>query len=331
MKKYPRLKLFSGNSHPELVSAICDEIGKLGVDFSQASVRVKQFSDGEINIRGMENVRGMDVYILQTGCGLASGSKNSVNDNLFELFLMLDAVKRASAANITAVLPYYPYARQDKKVEPRVPISAKALADLLYVAGAKKILTMDLHAIQIQGFFNGPVDHLFAKSVMIPYLMSFFNEAELGELLFLSPDVGGAERARAYAKKFNAQIALIDKRREAPNKAEAMNLIGDVSGKIVVILDDMIDTAGTVLEAVKKAKENGAKSVYICATHGIFSGEAIERIGRCSDLESVIVTDTLPLSDKAKSCSKIKVASIAGLFAQAIVNLHLNKSLTVLF
>ena len=330
-KRYPRLKIFAGNSHPELAEKIVQEIQGMGIDIKLSIVNVGQFSDGEIRITDMEDVRDIDAYVLQTGASLASGSKNSVNDNMMELFLMLDALKRASVGKITTVMPYYPYARQDKKVESRAPISAKALANLIVTAGSGKMLLMDLHAIQIAGFFDIPVNHLFARPALVTDIKEHFDITD-DDLVLLSPDVGGAERARAYAKRLNnALIAMIDKRREVANKAKAMHLIGNVSGKRVIGLDDIIDTAGTVVEAAVKVMDNGAKEMHRYASHGVFSGEAIERIEGCAALKSVVVTDTLPLSDQAKKCEKIRVVSVAPIIAQAIIRLHLKKSLSVLF
>jgi len=280
---------------------------------------VKRFSDGEIQIEIDENVRSKDVFVIQSIC-------SPVNDNLVELLLMLDALKRASADSITAVIPYYGYARQDKKVAPRVPISAKLVADILTVAGATKVITMDLHAGQIQGFFNIPVDNLFAAPVIINYIKNKFND----NLVIVSPDAGGVERARAFAKRLNAGLAIIDKRRDAPNQAKAMAVIGDVTDKVVVILDDMVDTAGTLVEAAGAIMNNGAKEIHACCCHPVLSGPAIERI-EDSELKTLIVTDTIPLKRNARVCDKIKVLSISELIGEAIIRSFKGDSVTSLF
>ena len=306
--------IFSGNSNPELARKICDYLNvPLGGE------KVKRFSDGEIQIEIDENVRSRDVFIIQSTCC-------PVNENLVELLLMIDALKRASAASITAVIPYYGYARQDKKVAPRVPISAKLVADMLTVAGATRIITMDLHAGQIQGFFDIPVDNLFAAAVLIDYIRNNFNH----NLVIVSPDAGGVERARAFAKRLNAGLAIIDKRREAPNKAKAMAVIGDVTGKTVVILDDMVDTAGTLVEAADAIMRNGAKEVHACCAHPVLSGPSIERIDT-SPLKSIVVTDTIPLRQNAKACNKIQVLTISKLIGEAIIRSFRGDSVTSLF
>lgn len=307
--------IFSGNSNPALSKKICDYLGvPLGGE------KVKRFSDGEIQIEIDENVRRRDVFIVQSTCA-------PVNENLVELLLMIDAMKRASATLITAVIPYYGYARQDKKVAPRVPISAKLVADLLQVAGATRVITMDLHAGQIQGFFNIPVDNLFAAAVLIEYIKENFND---NNLVIVSPDAGGVERARAFAKRLNAQLAIVDKRRDAPNEAKAMAVIGDVTDKVVVILDDMVDTAGTLTEAAEAIMKQGAKEIHASCAHPVLSGPAVERIAK-SALKTVIVTDTIPLEDNAKACDKIKVLSIAPLVGEAIIRSHKGDSVTSLF
>ena len=306
--------IFSGNSNPVLAKRICDY---LGVPLGGA--KVKTFSDGEIQIEINENVRLKDVFVVQSTC-------RPVNDSLVELLLMIDACTRSSANRVTAVLPYFGYARQDKKVAPRVPISAKLVADLLTVAGAKRVITMDLHAGQIQGFFGIPVDNLFAAPVIIDHIRENFQN----ELIIVSPDAGGAERARAFAKRLNAGLAIIDKRREAPNKAQAMAVIGDVAGKVAVILDDMIDTAGTLTEAAAALAEKGAREIHACCSHPVLSGPAVDRIVD-SDLKSVIVTDTIPLSDKAEVCGKFTVLSISELVGEAIIRSHTGDSVTSLF
>ena len=306
--------IFSGNSNPELSRKICEYIGvPLGGE------KVKRFSDGEIQIEIDENVRKKDVFIIQSTC-------SPVNENLVELLLMIDAMKRASATRITAVIPYYGYARQDKKVAPRVPISAKLVADLLQVAGATRVITMDLHAGQIQGFFNIPVDNLFAAPVLLHYIKKNFND----DLVIVSPDAGGVERARAFAKRLNAQLAIIDKRRDAPNQAKAMAVIGDVTGKTAVILDDMVDTAGTLTEAAAAIMTKGAKEIHASCAHAVLSGPAVERI-EASPLKTVVITDTIPLQENAKGCEKIKVLSIAPLVGEAILRSHRGDSVTSLF
>jgi len=308
------LVIFSGNSNPALSQKICEYIHvPLGGE------KVKRFSDGEIQIEIDENVRSKDVFVIQSICF-------PVNENLVELLLMLDALKRASANRISAVIPYYGYARQDKKVAPRVPISAKLVADILTVAGATRIITMDLHAGQIQGFFNIPVDNLFAAPVIIDYIRKKFNN----DLVIVSPDAGGVERARAFAKRLNAGLAIIDKRREAPNQAKAMAVIGDVTDKIVVILDDMVDTAGTLVEAAGAIMKNGAREIHASCSHAVLSGPAIERIEN-SDLKTLVVTDTIPLNKSAKACNKIKVLSISELIGEAIIRSFKGDSVTSLF
>lgn len=308
------LAIFTGNSNPVLAKKICDYL-----DVPLGKAKVTTFSDGEIQIEIDENVRLRDVFVIQSTC-------MPVNDNFIELLLMIDAFKRASASRITAVIPYYGYARQDKKVAPRVPISAKLVADLLTVAGANRIITMDLHAVQIQGFFNIPVDNLFAAPVILDYIKNNFD----GNLSIVSPDTGGAERARAFAKRLHADLAIIDKRRPAPNKAKAMAVIGDVDKKIAIILDDMVDTAGTLTEAAGAIMKNGAKEIHACCSHPVLSGPAIDRITD-SALKSLIVTDTIPLNSKAVTCDKIKVLSIANLVGEAIIRSHRGDSITSLF
>ncbi len=306
--------IFSGNSNPALSKKVCSYL-----NVSLGGEKVKRFSDGEIQIEIDENVRSKDVFVIQSTC-------SPVNENLVELLLMLDALKRASAARITAVIPYYGYARQDKKVAPRVPISAKLVADMLTLAGASRIITMDLHAGQIQGFFDVPVDNLFAAPVLIDYIRNNFNN----DLVIVSPDAGGVERARAFAKRLNAGLAIIDKRRETPNEAKAMAVVGDVSGKIVVILDDMVDTAGTMVEAAGAIMKNGAREVYAVCAHPVLSGPSIERIEK-SPLKTLVVTDTIPLKNNARSCGKIKVLSISELVGEAIIRSFKGDSVTSLF
>ncbi|MGD9174997.1 MAG: ribose-phosphate pyrophosphokinase, partial [Desulfobacterales bacterium] len=282
------ISIFSGNSNPELASKICEYL-----NLSLGSAQVKTFSDGEIQIEIDENVRSKDVFVIQSTCA-------PVNDHLVELLLMIDAMKRSSAKRITAVVPYFGYARQDKKVAPRVPISAKLVANMLAVAGANRVITMDLHAGQIQGFFDIPVDNIFAAPLLIEYIGRKFN----GNLVIVSPDAGGVERARAFAKRLDADLAIVDKRRSAPNQAKAMAVIGDVKDKTTVILDDMADTAGTLTEAADALKENGAKEIHACCAHAVLSGPAIDRIS-ASEMKSLVVTDTIPLRENALACGKI--------------------------
>lgn len=308
------LKIISGSSNTKLAADIATQVG-----VNLASTSLKRFSDGEVNLEIHENVRGCDVFVVQSTCPPS-------NDNYMELFILFDALKRASAARITAVMPYYGYARQDRKVAPRAPITAKLMADLLTTAGADRVLSIDLHAGQIQGFFDIPVDHLFSKPVLISHLA----QRDDGEMVIVSPDAGGVERARSFAKSLNATVAFIDKRRTAPNIAEALNLVGDVEGKVAVILDDLIDTAGTLTQAVDTLLRNGAKKVSACATHPVLSGPAIKRITD-SQLQEVVVTDTIPLSNEAKNCSKIKQLTVAPLLAEAIKRIHGNDSVSSLF
>lgn len=310
------LRIFSGTSNPELAQKIAK-----GVGHEVSNAIIKRFADGEVQIEIQENVRGSDVFVIQSTCPPA-------NENYMELFIMLDALKRASAQRITAVIPYYGYARQDRKVAPRAPISAKCVADLITTAGADRVLCVDLHAAQIQGFFNVPVDHLFA----IPSLARAWRE-QYGfgdEFVVVSPDAGGVERARAFAKRIECSIAIIDKRRTAPNEAKALHIIGEVSGKTAIIVDDMIDTAGTLTQGVDKLLSEGAKRVIAVATHPVFSGPAISRIQE-SRLESVVVTDTIPLRAEAKECKKIQVISTATVIAEAIKRIHDNESVSSLF
>ena len=306
--------VFSGNSNPVLAQKICKY---LGVSLGRA--KVKTFSDGEILVEINENVRSRNVYVIQSTC-------SPVNDNLVELLLMIDAFKRSSARRITAVIPYYGYARQDKKVAPRVPISAKLVADLLTVAGSTRVITMDLHAGQIQGFFSIPVDNLFAAPVTIKYIQDNFND----NLVIVSPDAGGVERARAFAKRLVADLAIIDKRRSAPNKAKAMAVVGDVQGKTAVIMDDMVDTAGTLSQAASAIINAGAREVHAACSHPVLSGPAVGRIME-SELKSVVVTDTIPLTDKAQNCGKIQVLTISELVGEAMIRSYRGDSVTSLF
>ena len=307
------LKLFSGNAH----RALAEEIAAcLGIPIGQAEV--SRFSDGEIFVQIDENIRGADIFIVQPTCP-------PVNDSLVELLIMLDAFKRASAQRITAVLPYYGYARQDRKVQSRMPISAKLVADLITAAGANRLLALDLHAGQIQGFFNIPVDHLFAAPVMIDYVA----KRELSDPVVVSPDAGGVERARAIAKRLHAGLAIIDKRRDGPNVAVFMHLIGDVRGKDAVIIDDMIDTAGTLVQAADALKREGARRILACGVHPVLSGPAIARL-EGAPLEEVIVTNSIPLG-KDKLLPKITVLSVAPLLAEAIRRIHDEESVSTLF
>lgn len=309
------LCVFTGNSNPILAKKICTYL-----NIALGSAKVNTFSDGEIQIEIHDNVRSKDIFIIQSLC-------SPVNDNLVELLLMIDAVKRSSAARITACIPYYGYARQDKKVAPRVPISAKLVADLLTTAGANRIITMDLHAGQIQGFFNIPVDNIYAAPVLLQHIKSHFKPSEI---MIISPDAGGVERARAFAKRLNAGLAIIDKRREAPNKAKAMAVIGDVTDKIAIIFDDMTDTAGTLAEAATAIMASGAKEVHACCAHPVLSGPAVDRIN-ASPIKTLTVTDTIPLKANAAACNKIKVLSIAELVGEAIIRSHKGLSLSTLF
>lgn len=299
--------LISGNSNRPLAEKIATKLGKPLVDAG-----VRRFSDGEFFVEIGENVRGRDAYVLQSTC-------QPVNDTLMELLVIIDALKRASAKDITAVLPYYGYARQDRKVAPRTPISAKLVADLLTAAGATRVVSMDLHAGQIQGFFNIPFDNLYAAPVILDCLKKDLSGN--GDIVFVSPDAGGVERARKFGVQMNGSVAIIDKRREGPNVAKAMNIIGDVEGKTAIIVDDMIDTAGTLTEAAKAVMDNGAKKVIAVATHGVFSGPAVTRI-EGSSISQVIVTDTIQLTEAARSSKKIKQISVADLLAEAIHRIH---------
>ncbi len=309
------LKIFSGNANIALAKGICDYL-----KMPLGDVTVSTFSDGEIMVQLNENVRGMDIFIVQS-------SSNPVNRSIMELLIMTDALKRASAYRITAVLPYFGYARQDRKVQSRAPITAKLIADLITAAGAQRVLTMDLHAGQIQGFFNIPVDHLYATPVILDYLFKL----NLKDLVVVSPDAGGVERARAFAKRLKATLAIVDKRRDGPNVSEVMNIIGDVENKNALLLDDMIDTAGTITQAADAIKKKGAQKVIVACTHGIFSGSAIKRIND-SAIEEVILTDSIPLNDKYKECKKkMTVLSVAPLLGEAIKRIHTEESVSSLF
>ncbi|MFQ3573822.1 MAG: ribose-phosphate pyrophosphokinase [Thermodesulfovibrionales bacterium] len=308
------LKILTGNANPDLACKVSEHLNIPLLDSM-----VTTFGDGEIMVQINENIRGSDVFVIQPTC-------NPVNDNLMELLLMIDALKRASARRITAVIPYYGYARQDRKVQPRVPISSKLVADLLTAAGTNRVLTIDLHAGQIQGFFNIPVDHLYAAPVLRDYFRSRCNI----NTVIVSPDAGGVERARDFAKRLEASLAIVDKRREAANVSKVMHVIGDVKDKEAIILDDMIDTAGTTTQAAEALLENGAKKVYAACTHGVLSGPAIDRINR-SPLEEVVVTDTIPMGDKVSRCKKLKVLSVAPLLAEAIKRIHDESTVSSLF
>jgi ribose-phosphate pyrophosphokinase len=308
------IKIFSGNSNPDLAEKICSFVGvPLG------SAQVKSFSDGEIAVEITESVRGLDTFVVQSTCP-------PVNNNLMELLIMIDALRRASAERINAVIPYYGYARQDRKVAPRQPISAKLVANLITEAGASRVLTIDLHAGQIQGFFDIPVDNLYASPIVLEYLRKKFKD----DLVLIAPDAGGVERTRAFAKRLDASLAIIDKRRERANVAQVMHIIGKVKGKVAVILDDMVDTAGTLTQAAKALTEHGATAIFACCTHAVLSGNAIQKIND-SPLEELIVTDTIPITQEVSSCKKIKVLSVAELFAEAIKRIHKNESVSSLF
>ncbi|QHT45110.1 ribose-phosphate diphosphokinase [Bacillus sp. SB49] len=311
--KDSKLKVFSLNSNPELAKEIADQIG---VDLGKCSVT--SFSDGEIQINIEESIRGCDVYVVQSTC-------EPVNQHIMELLIMIDALKRASARTINIVMPYYGYARQDRKARPREPITAKLVADLLETAGATRVLMLDLHAPQIQGFFNIPIDHL----VGVPILSDYFEEKNFDDLVIVSPDHGGVTRARKMADRLKAPIAIIDKRRPRPNVAEVMNIVGNIEGKTAILIDDIIDTAGTITLAANALVENGAKEVYACCTHPVLSGPAIERIDN-SKIKELVVTNTIPLVEE-KSSEKIKELSVAGLISEAIIRVHERQSISILF
>ena len=308
------LKVFAGNSNPALVKEICEYL-----KVEQGNALVSTFSDSEIRVQVNENVRGKDVFLFQSIC-------DPVNKHLMELLLLLDALKRSSAYRITAVIPYYGYGRQDRKDQPRVPISAKLVADLIATAGADRVLTMDLHAGQIQGFFNVPVDHLYAAPVLLEYVEKRGGQ----DLVVVSPDAGGVERARAFAKRIPANLAIIDKRREGPNESQVMHIIGDVSGRDALLLDDMIDTAGTITQGAKACAAHGARRVWTACTHAVLSGPALERL-TASKLDEVIVTNTIPLNGKERICPKLRVLSVAPLLGEAIKRIHEEESVSSLF
>lgn len=311
-----QFKIFAGNASHHLAIEVCQILG-----ISLGESQVNSFSDGETQVEIKESVRGKDVFVIQS-------TANPVNQSYMELFIMLDALKRASANSVTAIIPYYGYARQDRKVAPRAPISAKCMADLLTTAGANRVVSVDLHAAQIQGFFNCPFDHLFAVPTLARAFKEKYGEGE--QFVTVSPDAGGVERARAFSKRIGSSLAIIDKRRSGPNVATAMHVIGDVDQKIAIIVDDMIDTAGTLTQAVDSLLKNGAKQVFAVATHPVLSGPAISRLND-SRIEKVFVTDTIPLSEAAKSSSKISVISMAPVLAEAIKRIHDRESVSSLF
>ncbi len=314
MKPREDIMIFSGNANQPLAKEICQEVGvPLG------NAQVTRFSDGEVWVEIDENVRGRDVFIIQP-------TSRPANENLMELLIMIDALKRASAERITAVMPYYGYARQDRKVQPRTPITSKLVADLITAAGASRVLAVDLHAGQIQGFFNIPFDHLFAT----PILLEYIRKNLLNDLTLVSPDAGGTERARAYAKRLDASLAMIDKRRSRPNESEVMNVIGEVKGKKAIIVDDMVDTAGTLTQAAQAIRENGAKEIYACVTHGVLSGKALERIEK-SVLSALVITNTIHQPEEVLKSKKIKVLSMAKLLGEAIIRINHCDSISSLF
>lgn len=309
-------KVFSGNSNRALAVRICEYLKR-----PLSKAEVGRFSDGEIQVEIAENVRGQDAFIIQSTCP-------PVNDHLVELLIMCDALKRASAASINAVIPYYGYARQDRKVAPRTPITAKLVADLLEVAGATRVVSMDMHVGQIQGFFNIPSDHLYASPVFLDHIRENF--PNVGDAVMVSPDAGGVERARAYSKRLNTPLAIVDKRRSRPNASEVMNLIGEVNGKDAILLDDMVDTAGTLTQAAAALKQKGARRIVAYAVHPVLSGPALARIQQ-SALEQIIFTDSVPLSKEAQACSKIRVLGTEKLFGEAIARIQRADSLSSLF
>ena len=311
---YGEVRIFSGRAHPALAEEICEYL-----NIPLGKVECFNFSDGELFCQLQENVRGADTFVIQPTCA-------PVNDNLMELLIMLDAVKRASASRITAVLPYYGYARQDKKDAPRVPITARLVADLLAQAGADRVLTMDLHALQIGAFFNNPVDHLFAA----PVILEAIRALEIPDLMIVSPDAGGVERARAIAKRLEAELAILDKRRVGPNEAIVLHVIGDVAGRSTLILDDIIDTAGTITHAVDALLANGARRVLAAGVHGVLSGPGLERLN-ASPIDQILITNTTPLEDKLSRCPKLRPLSVASLLGEAIRRIHQNSSVSSLF
>jgi ribose-phosphate pyrophosphokinase len=308
------MKLFGGTSNPELTLEVCDYLG-----VEPGKITAGTFSDGETQVEINENIRGKDVFVLQS-------TSTPVNDNLMQLLIIMDALRRASAKRITAVIPYYGYGRQDRKVKPRVPISAKLVADLITVAGASRVVSMDLHAGQIQGYFNIPVDNIFAAPILLNYIQTHFKN----HLVIVSPDAGGVERARAFAKRLNASLAIIDKRREAPNVAQAMNIIGEVEGRQAIILDDMVDTAGTLTQAAVALLNRGATGIYACCTHPVLSGPALDRIAS-SPINKLVVTNTIPLKNGAEKWDKVIVLSVAELLGETIKRIYNSHSVSTLF
>jgi ribose-phosphate pyrophosphokinase len=308
------MKLFGGTSNPTLTQEVCNYLS-----IEPGKITAKTFSDGETQIEIHENIRGRDVFVLQSTC-------TPVNDNLMQLLIIMDALKRASAKRITAVIPYYGYGRQDRKVKPRVPISAKLVADLITTAGADRVVSIDLHAGQIQGYFNIPVDNLFAAPLLLKYIRAHSQD----DLVIVSPDAGGVERARAFAKRLSASLAFIDKRRDTPNISEAMNIIGEVEGKTVIILDDMVDTAGTLTQGADALKSRGAARIYACCTHPVLSGPSIERLKE-SPIDRLVVTNTIPLNKEAQYFSKIDVLSVSELLGEAIKRIFNSHSVSTLF
>jgi ribose-phosphate pyrophosphokinase len=307
------MKIFTGNANRKMAEEICRYL-----EVPLAAAEVKKFSDGEISVEIGENVRGRDVFVVQPTCP-------PVNDHLMELIIMVDALRRASARRITAVMPYYGYARQDRKVRPRVPITSKAVAEMLIAVGTRRVLCMDLHAGQIQGFFNIPVDHLYAAPVLLKHIRETHDN-----VIMVSPDAGGVERTRAFAKRLNAELAIIDKRRERANECEAMHVIGDVKGKTAILLDDMVDTAGTLCGAAEKLIEKGAREVHACCSHPVLSGPAIDRLEE-SSIKTLVVTNSIPLRGEARESDKIKVLSVSELLGEAIRRIHAEDSVSLLF
>ncbi len=310
------LAIFCGNANPQLAKKICD-----GLNVSKTEVLVGRFSEGEIQVQIKENIRGKDVYIIQPTCP-------PVNDNLMELLILIDAARRASADRITAVLPYYGYARQDRKDQPRVPITAKLVANLLAAAGTDRVLTMDLHASQIQGFFDIPVDHLYAINQLCDYFLQ--KKFKSKNLVVVAPDVGGLKMARAYARRLSAELAIVDKRRSSPEKTEVMHILGSVQSKTAVMVDDIVATGGSMIDAAEALSKKGVTSVYAAITHGVLSGNAIQRIHNCNIIKEVVITDSIPLKESAKN-KKIEVVTVAPLLAQAIERIHKGESVSCLF
>ena len=308
------MKFFGGTSNTALTQEVCNYLG-----IEPGKITTKKFSDGETLVEIHENIRGGDVFVLQSTC-------IPVNDNLMQLLIIVDALRRASADRITVIIPYYGYGRQDRKVKPRVPITAKLVADLITVSGANRVVSVDLHAGQIQGYFNIPVDNIFAAPLMLKYIRNHFRDS----LVMVSPDAGGVERARAFAKRLEASLAIIDKRRDAPNEAQAMNIIGDVTGRNAVILDDMVDTAGTLTQAAAALKERNVAKIYACVTHPVLSGPAIERI-ETSPIDQLVVTNTIPLSEGARKCAKITALSVHELLGETVKRIHRSQSVSTLF